>query len=224
VASSSLVDDESDCVASAHRTTNPAHSAAKSGQEGQFRPFPLRGGVLECDPMPLPMQTAQLALPPAPTPVECGEAPASHTVFWTVVAGVTVFIVGQMIQRWLIDPVNDLRALILKIADTLIYECPMILSARSLTFRTEDTDRVERALRAHASALRVRGFAFPWTARFLIAVRFIRLPSKASLERAAQRLMWLSNSFRAHGTSDQQIDAALRAIESNLGLPHTETG
>jgi hypothetical protein len=139
----------------------------------------------------------------------------------TVIGGVFVFVVGQIILRFVIDPVLALRQVIAEIADAMIYNAPVIVTpiARS----PENVRELRDTLRAKSSLLQTRMMATPWADFF--AARGL-IPQRASIETAVRSLRGLSHvvTSREQDAEKMRIEAEaieryLRAIEQALGFP-----
>ncbi|WP_455917653.1 hypothetical protein [Pseudomonas cerasi] len=101
-----------------------------------------------------------------------------QSTFSTIVAGVTVFVIGQVLVKLTIDPVQQLKAAISLTANTLLRHQAQITNATP-------NDEVSAAAKSHAADLVSKAAVVS----FYPAVAFIfRLPSKANVRKAAQQL------------------------------------
>ena len=129
----------------------------------------------------------------------------------TILGGVVVFTLGQLIERFYIDPVHKLFLLIGEIADSLTfyaqyYSSPGLLDRAGM-------DEAQRVLRQHASQLRARSHAVRalglWNEIGL-------LPSRTALTNASTNLIGLSNSI--HDGDPHRNDETVAAIEQALDI------
>lgn len=109
-------------------------------------------------------------------------------IFGTVLAGVTVFVFGQIILKLFIDPVQQFKRTLGEITHALEYYADVFSNPGVGTpERQHEANRKLRSLSAQLSAdLRVIPF-------YSVAWRLFFLPSPAATIRARQNLIGLSN-------------------------------
>jgi hypothetical protein len=132
----------------------------------------------------------------------------------TALLGVAVFVVGQVIQRTFIEPIQELRRTIGRIAHALMFYAnyvPLTPSAVGDAVVGKSADQMGRAkddIRKLASELWSLPFIIPWYGLFH-ALGCV--PSRASLEKASTNLRGWSNSLGGESaeTHRKEIAAAL---------------
>jgi hypothetical protein len=84
------------------------------------------------------------------------------TAATTVLGGVTVFVVGQIVTRFLIDPLYEQRKVVGSIADALIYHAHYFAdSGRPLVQELADLNAAADQFRRLASELTAKSVAIP---------------------------------------------------------------
>src|SRR5437879_10209760 len=132
----------------------------------------------------------------------------------TVVGGVLVLMVGQLAQRFFIEPLHEQANVIGEIAYALAYYAPVYANPGptrvvigpngvNLTAATED------GLRALASRLIATTTAIRWYG--LARWAFLRLPPRRDVLEGASKLIGLSNSIRT-GTPAGNLEIRNRAV------------
>ncbi len=115
----------------------------------------------------------------------------------TVLLAVAVYVLGQAIQRFLLDPVSDQRKTIGEIAGALLY-LGNISNVSQIRQRGVEVslpaapDEASRTLRALGGRLRASLWAIP-AYRFWSLLRIV--PSKARVMKASSGLVGWSNSL-----------------------------
>src|SRR5215203_2679649 len=110
------------------------------------------------------------------------------TGFQTVLAGVLVFTVGQAIQRFVLEPIQEQRRVIGEIASALLFlgnvgPPPTSLPDGIKLLLPEEPEQASRTLRSLASRLR----ATLWTVPFYNACAFFRLVPRRAVILDASR-------------------------------------
>jgi hypothetical protein len=139
------------------------------------------------------------------------------TVLLTVVSGTAVYVIGQIIQRFFLDPVLELRRTIADIGEALIFHAnlfanPVRSSAAPLP---ENYMACSCALRAKASLLRAKAYAVPWYPLFCVLGV---APCAKSLGEASTDLILLSNSLGGEHTNGKDNANVADRIKHTLGL------
>jgi hypothetical protein len=140
------------------------------------------------------------------------------TALTTVAGGVTVLVVGQLVGRFLIEPIYEQRKLRGKIADTLIYYAHIY--ADSFDRPSDDVREASDKFRRLAAELMARTVGIPgyrWLGRLRIILPFEAITS------ARRGLIGLSNTLhkadwqRKHQLASQ-VALALRIVAVDEGL------
>jgi hypothetical protein len=147
------------------------------------------------------------------------------TIFWTIFAGVCVYVLGQLALKFVIDPVHQQRETIGKIVDFLIYHAdrytnPGGFRALDDLLQAQRENRVallnetKRAARMLASDLMVRTLAIPF---YGLLERFGWAPTRANIREAQSGLFFLSNALYEGGDGIENYEKA-QSIEKALGV------
>jgi hypothetical protein len=112
----------------------------------------------------------------------------------TVIIGVAVFALGQVVVSFLVEPVNKLSEAIGEVLDALvfyanIYTNPMQTSATSEM--KDDRKKAQNELRQKATLLMSRASRVRW---YGLASFFKVIPRKENVKKAQHELIFLSNS------------------------------
>lgn len=126
-------------------------------------------------------------------------------VFLTVVSGVLVYVLGQMVGRFLLDPLYEQRVVIRTVHECLVLYADIIHNPGIA--KMELMDEASRAARSSASNLRSRTDAIP-SYTLLARLRLVR--SKDDIRKASKALIGISNSVHLIDTTQ---DNAQRAKE-----------
>jgi hypothetical protein len=114
------------------------------------------------------------------------------TVFLTVFSGVVTYIVGQLVLKLLIEPVQDLKKTIGMISYAILERGSVISNpCNSTNAVMDDTARELKKLAAH---LRAHLSLIPCYPR---SARIFRLPSQANIDQAMRNLIGLSNGIHS---------------------------
>jgi hypothetical protein len=103
-----------------------------------------------------------------------------------------VYVFGQIVTRFFIDPYHEYRKTVGDIADTLVYYANVYMNPGS-----GDRERMEEAsktFRQKASLLRVRAYAIP---RYACFARLKLVPSQELITKASAALIALSNGVHS---------------------------
>ncbi len=135
----------------------------------------------------------------------------SNPVFQTVFSGVLIFVVGQIIVRFLIDPIQEFKKTIGKISYELKFYANVYTA---IDIAPETFWDLSKILRELASELEANYNAIP--IRDLISF-FSLIPSTNKLKEVSKLLITLSNSA---GDKEYTIKNAESAdkIRENLGI------
>ncbi len=112
----------------------------------------------------------------------------------TVIIGVSVYVLGQVIVKFFIEPVNLLSQTIGEVLDTLIYYSYIYtnpVTGPIVKSEVEDRQRAQDALRQQATLLLSKDSRVRWR-RVSSFLKII--PSKENVKKAHSELIFLSNS------------------------------
>ena len=132
----------------------------------------------------------------------------------TVVGGVLIFVIGQIIEKFLIEPIHEQSNVIGEIADSLIFYAD--LYSNPGIGKPEEMDEASQALRRQASRLMARTHAIRcyWLMQLLRIV-----PKHKDILKARQNLIGLSNSIHRNDPGLSEVnDARRREIEESLRI------
>jgi len=112
----------------------------------------------------------------------------------TIFGSVIIYVCGQLISKFIIDPIHNQKITIAEIIDTVIFRANKFGFYES---KNPESDKAVGELRLLASKLRSKTYLIPfyqvwqWCGWIL---------SKAEIEKAASALIGLSNSFYKNGS------------------------
>jgi hypothetical protein len=136
------------------------------------------------------------------------------TVFLTVISGVLTYIVGQLILKLVIEPLQDLRRTIGSISHTLIERANVIQNPGVPT--QEVMDETSQELRKLSSQLRSHLYLVPL---YRSTARIFRLPTPDEIQAASSSLIGLSNSVYQARENIYKINAKrVETICDSLGI------
>ena len=136
------------------------------------------------------------------------------TVFQTIFAGVVVFVVGQIVVKIIIDPVQQLKKSLGNVAHALInYE--QVYSNSNMS-REEEVREVDKILRALASQLHADMRQIPLYGFF---GKVFFLPGKDAIYTSSKKLITLANWMYSKNEKRYEWRAKLRQeISDELGI------
>ena len=112
-------------------------------------------------------------------------------VFWTVLSGVSVFVIGQLLVKFAIEPIHDYRKLCGEIADALIFYANVSARYTDTGMSKEMLDEAQCTYRRLAGQLYARAHVI----RLYPIWSFVRLvPRRKDLAKASSNLIGLSNN------------------------------
>ena len=115
------------------------------------------------------------------------------TVFFTVLSGVITFVLGQVVVKLVLDPVQEMKRTIAQISHALIERANVI--ANPGVPAKEIMDDASQLLRKLSSQLHAQLYLVP---RYTVTSRIFYLPSKERVLIASGALIGLSNSVYRH--------------------------
>jgi hypothetical protein len=125
----------------------------------------------------------------------------------TIIGGVTVYVLGQIISKFFIEPYHEYRKTVGEIAYTLTYYA----NVSAAQAKEELQDEASKAFRQNASRLKVTAFQIPF---------FRLLPRFQSVMHASAGLIGLSNVV--YRDNWDHIDKHRNKIVENLRLEPIE--
>jgi hypothetical protein len=112
---------------------------------------------------------------------------ADQAVFSTVLSGTLVYVIGQIVLKFFIDPVQELKKTIGAVSHSLIEHLPEILTPGRGTAEIEHETSQE--FRKLASQLRSNGVLVPW---YRYTALLFGLPAYAEIDKASRALTHLA--------------------------------
>ena len=124
-----------------------------------------------------------------------------YTSVATIIGGVFVLVMGQIVIKFLIEPYQEYRKLLAEIVEILTFHGNV--TARLM--KPEDVSEARKVFRQKASRLRAITYTIPFYTLFVI---FRLVPSRKTVEKAAGNLIGISNMLsdddtRAHIDRDK---------------------
>lgn len=108
----------------------------------------------------------------------------------TIIGGIIIFVIGQLINQFFIKPIISLKEEIGRIAYALIYYSNIYTSPTKNPYDRDKYMETAKELRNRASELRAK-----YTAVSSFALRFFRQPKKEHMALATNKLIFLHNSL-----------------------------
>ena len=139
------------------------------------------------------------------------------TVFQTVISGVFIYISGEIIQKFFLEPVKDFYRIIGTIDNGLKYYAHFITSPNVAMIAAPDLHKALRKLSCDLEAAYKQIPTIWGLLSFLLSLLKI-VPNTDSVAIAAQELIFLSNSLNDKAKSRENA-AALDKIRHCLNIP-----
>jgi len=130
----------------------------------------------------------------------------------TVLGGVSVYVLGQLVLHFFISPVADLRKGVGEVADVVIFYAHIYVNPGVAS--KEISDEAAQSLRRAAAMLRVRAHAVPW---YRLAAILRLVPRREAIHIASRALIGLSNSV--HTGQPSNILKLQDQVRKALSLP-----
>lgn len=138
----------------------------------------------------------------------------NFTVFFTVLSGVITFVIGQLVVKLLLDPVQDMKKTIGQVSHTLVERGNVIANPGVPT--KEIMDDTSDSLRKLSSQLHAHLCLVPL---YDATSKVFRLPSKEKLLVASSALIGLSNSvYRANDSVYEANAKRVEQVCDSLGI------
>ncbi len=136
----------------------------------------------------------------------------------TIIGGIIIYVVGQILSKFFIDPIHKQGEIIGEISDTLVYYAREYLSPGRL--QREMLDQAHDRLRKLASLLKARSYMVKWYSLFVFLGW---VPKLKSIEEASTHLISLSNSvYRDSSSSGIRNADSANKVRGLLGIPETD--
>jgi len=138
----------------------------------------------------------------------------NETVFLTVLTGVVTFVIGQLVVKLLIEPVQEMRRTIAQISHTMIeranvYQNPGIPTQEIMIETSQQTRKLSSQLHAHL-------YLVP---AYSVTARIFFLPPREKVLAASSALIGLSNSvFKAVGDTYRANAKKVEVVCDSLGI------
>ncbi|NGZ04009.1 MAG: hypothetical protein CV090_13275 [Nitrospira sp. WS238] len=144
-------------------------------------------------------------------------------IVWGALGGLTIFVIGQLVAKFLIEPLHELRKAVGEVRFNLAFHAPTIHTPAGRS--KEDSDKAREALMKSSCDLIADLHGIPmYDVTRLLAFRV--LPCGKAIEGAAVQLRGLSTYV--HQTGDKAnsslgvIEERVKYIEKVLGLKPLE--
>ena len=136
------------------------------------------------------------------------------TVFLTVISGVLTYVLGQLVLKLLIEPVQEMKKLIGQIAHSLTEHANVIHNPGMLS--QEITSTTSQHLRKLSAQLEAQLYLVPM---YSVTACIFRLPTRNQVLSATRSLIGLSNSvFRVTDGIYESNVKRVENIHDSLGL------
>lgn len=137
----------------------------------------------------------------------------------TIGGGVTVYVIGQLLSKFVIEPIHELRKVIGEVRFALAFHAPTINTPISRTQVT--SDKAYDALMKCSADLLVRAEGIPLYG-VISRVSFRFVPEKKKVADAAKWLRGLSTHVHESGEKAiknlQEIQDRIERIQQSLGI------
>lgn len=144
-------------------------------------------------------------------------------IAWGALVAVAVYLVGQLLSKFFIEPVHELRRSVGEVRFNLAFHAPTIHTPAGRT--KESSEAARAALLGNSSDLVSKLHAVP-AYKLVRFLAFGALPPAASIERAAVKLRGLATYMHEGGDqandSISQINSRVESIMRLLCLRHLE--
>lgn len=131
------------------------------------------------------------------------------TTILTIISGILIFLVGQYFQKFVIEPVINLRAHIGRIGYILIFH------ANKMYHEHENIEIIRNEIRDCASKLIELTYIPVF---YSVTHRFFNMPSKNDVMDSIPELIGLSNTVGRQSPCDDKVDR-INKIRNKLRLP-----
>jgi hypothetical protein len=136
------------------------------------------------------------------------------TTAQTVIAGVLVFVLGQMLLKWIIEPIHQLKKTMADISHTFVRHAYIIHNAETLP--SDLQNEVFEKLRQLSGQLYADMALIPL---YPILCKLFGLPDKKKIYKSAKNLIAIANWMSSN--NERKFDHIIKNIQAacdNLGL------
>ncbi|BFU89436.1 MAG: hypothetical protein NTAFB01_06230 [Nitrospira sp.] len=139
----------------------------------------------------------------------------SLTIFFTVLSGVITFVLGQLVVKLILDPVQDLKKTIGQISHALVEQANVIANPDVST--KEEKNETSALFRKLSASLHAHLYLVP---AYVTTCRVFCLPSKEKLLSASTNLIGLSNGVYSGNRikADETNTKRIEAVCDSLGI------
>jgi len=109
-------------------------------------------------------------------------------IFLTILAGVTVFVIGQVVLKLFIEPIHEFKRSIAEIAHSLIEHANIYANPGT----ADNEKEISELLRKLSSQLNAGMYLIPF---YSVCSKVFGLPSEENVNKASRKLIGLSNGF-----------------------------
>ncbi len=134
-------------------------------------------------------------------------------LFYTILSGTTVFVLGQILQRFVFEPIQQYKRVVGKIDNQLKF-FSNVLTSGGLS-RKKDISLAHGTMRSLSSELESIYKQIPCKSIFSL---FHIIPHKINIAMAARKLIFLSNEGGKRVQSIDKCDEAITTIRRMLGI------
>lgn len=136
------------------------------------------------------------------------------TVFYTVLSGLAVYVIGQLLLKFVIEPVHETGKTIGEISHSLILFANVISNPGVPS--KEKMDEASDRFRKLSGLLHTHLFLVPW---YGVTAGIFRLPARNKVLTAASQLIGLSNSVHTASAGIYEQNAKrVEKICDSLGI------
>ncbi len=137
------------------------------------------------------------------------------SVFITVFSGVLVFVIGQIVVKLIIEPINDFKKERSKIIYDLVFYANKLANPKG----PDDQEMVEvcKIMRQHSSMLHSATHLIPCYQYFAF---IFGLPAIKNINEATSKLIYLSNGYTGVFKNQAILNTyAMQEVKIALGVP-----
>lgn len=140
------------------------------------------------------------------------------TVFITVFSGVLVYVIGQIIMKLIIDPINDLKKTISKIVYDLVFYANVLGNPKGPD--NENMASACKIMRQHSSILHAATHLVP---AYKYIYKPFGIPSPEKIRKATNKLIYLSNGYDGPLANQGILNIyTMQEVQLCLGVPIPE--
>ncbi|SFP85392.1 hypothetical protein [Hydrogenimonas thermophila] len=129
-------------------------------------------------------------------------------LFATVISGVLIFVLGQLLLKLVVEPLQELKKEIALTLDSLFFYKYKISSPNANL--EKDIFEVSSILRKHSSNLEVKSSIIPF---YNCWYKLRILPSKKNIKKATNKLIGISNSLSPNNNNNNGIENSFQVKE-----------